>query len=274
LVPTTGNVFQTPIYKIDGGSVLPNPTLFNAWPSIRGNLNYYFWLPREIYRYTVFSGNGGAPAYLVLLAFAIFGALRDFARNAPMIIYALSTVGLFVVSGGIQGMRYVYPILPILVLLAFSGMKLAADHLRAPLRTAGRVLVYGVWLALVVSSVVTTSGWASSNMSRNRTPPGTWSGAYWKGSTRMFDLVQDHTPEDSVIIFFKPRLMRLRTQRNSFMTQTCEGLRKGDYLVSVKDGGTYNQIAPEKLQECNSTVTLSRVYDEDDWIVYRISPVP
>jgi hypothetical protein len=63
----------------------------------------------------------------------------------------------------------------------------------------------------------------------------------------------------------------LRAKRNSFMTLDCGNLSRGDYVVEVKEGGTYNQIAPEQIETCDPGVLLTRVYDKDDFVVYEIA---
>jgi hypothetical protein len=90
----------------------------------------------------------------------------------------------------------------------------------------------------------------------------------------MFEYIRDETPADSVIIFFKPRAMRLRTGRDAFFTTNCADLPKADYVAIVKSIGTYDQISPQLVRHCNPNVTLTPAYEKDDFVVYRLDPAP
>jgi hypothetical protein len=86
----------------------------------------------------------------------------------------------------------------------------------------------------------------------------------------MFEFIREQTPADSVVIFFKPRAMRLRTERDSFFTTRCEDLPDGDYVVIEKSMGAYDQIRREDLTHCNPAVSLTPVYEKDQFVVYQV----
>ena len=90
----------------------------------------------------------------------------------------------------------------------------------------------------------------------------------------MLQYIRDKTPADSVIIFCKPRAMRLRTDREAFFTTRCEDLPKGKYVAIVKSIGTYVQISPQLVRHCNPAVVLTAAYEKDDFVVYQITRLP
>jgi hypothetical protein len=269
ILPSEGGALQAFFRPNSGIAQLPGSGLFSSVEAIPSNLAYYFWLPRDLTDNTIFDSR---LVYLVLLLFALSWVLRRESRNLPMLAYGLATMGLYVLVGGKQGIRYIYPVLPILVLFSYGGMRRAASWAGTRLQPVTTVLIYGCWCALVVSSVVASGGFALQNMAAGRMHPRWW-GAYSPASAKMFDWVRHHTPADSIVIFFKPRALRLLTDRNSFLTLTCDNLPKGDYVISVRDGDSYNQIAPERIESCPG-VALTPVYDKDDFIIYRISSIP
>ena len=65
--------------------------------------------------------------------------------------------------------------------------------------------------------------------------------------------------------------MRLRTERASFFTTHCEDLPRGAYVVIEKSMGGYDQILPQNVMHCNPAVTLTPVYEKDQFVVYQIS---
>ena len=111
-------------------------------------------------------------------------------------------------------------------------------------------------------------------MAADRYVDGRSYGAFSPGSRAMFEYIQEKTPADSVIIFFKPRAMRLLTDRDSLSTTHCQDLSNGDYVAVVKSIGGYDQISPAEVPHCNPGLTLTPFYEKDDFIVYQIAAAP
>jgi hypothetical protein len=82
----------------------------------------------------------------------------------------------------------------------------------------------------------------------------------------VFNFIKDETPPDSVIVFFKPRAMRLFTDRDSIMVLECENLLLGDYVVLHKNW-EYSQILPKDIPECD--IPLKDVFENQRFIVYE-----
>jgi hypothetical protein len=185
----------------------------------------------------------------------------------------LVTILLYIAFPYTQGARYLYPIWPVLLVLTLDGMQTVAERLGSVQGRRLNAALMVLWGAVALFSLAIGTRLAALNMAHDRSQPGRTWGAFSPGSTAMFDFVSDHTPPDSVIIFYKPRAMRLRTDRDSFLTTDCTDLPKGDYVVTVESNGTYDQIAPDLVQSCNPAVQLTPVYVKDLFIVYEIQQV-
>jgi hypothetical protein len=122
------------------------------------------------------------------------------------------------------------------------------------------------WIALVVVSLAVSSTFARNNLAANREV----NGPFDPVSAQMFEFVREKTPAESVIIFFKPRAMRLFTERDSFMTDRCEDLRKGNYLALSEKVGDNGQIPPEEVPTCGSWVSLEQVFNNRRFTIYKI----
>jgi hypothetical protein len=239
--------------------------------SIWRNFQYYVWLPADMF--TDLMGGGG-PVYLMLLGGFLVQLARWRRRDLPLLAYGLGTLAFYVLWPPVQGLRYIYPLLPLFVLFSFKGMQLIAGGLRQTHRERGMAFVFDLWAALAVFSLAACIQLAWANMAANRTVYGRSYGAFSAGSSAMFEYVRDKTPEDSVIIFFKPRAMRLRSDRDSFSTTNCEDLTKGDYVAIVKGNSGWDQIPPQDVGHCNPAVRLTPAYEKDDFLVYQIDPAP
>jgi len=192
----------------------------------------------------------------------------------PIHVFIAATFGLYVVYPDFDSHRVLYPVFPLFVLLSFDGMVFAAGRLKRTRAKQALRLSYAFWGVVAAVSIAASAGSAWANMAANRNTPGRYWGAFGPGSTEMFDFVGHHTPADSVVIFQKPRAMRLRTDRDSFMTFKCADLPKADYVVTVTDSGGYDQIPPDQVETCNPSVTLIPVYTRDVFIVYQIVDTP
>jgi len=83
----------------------------------------------------------------------------------------------------------------------------------------------------------------------------------------MFEFVREQTPPDSIIIFFKPRVLRLLTNRDAFRSYTCDNFSQGDYVVFHNEQGATGQVADP--QACTN-VRLQPVFDNRRFIVYQV----
>jgi 4-amino-4-deoxy-L-arabinose transferase-like glycosyltransferase len=244
--------------------VMAVPTLRSAL----SNLWAYIWLPAGFFQGVT---GGGTIIQAVLLIFFCVSLAAHARRDFVFHFYILATLAVFLYGRQGPELRDFYPIWPLFVLFAFDGMKAAAARFKPALQPRGAALAAALWIALAIVSVAACVQLAWSNMAANRSLPGRSAGAFSPGSMAMFNFIKQKTPADSVIIFFKPRLMRLLTDRDSFMTPNCELLPGGDYVAILKSNGGSDQIPPERVEHCNQFISLSSVYDKDDFVVYKIT---
>ncbi len=237
--------------------------------SVWRNLQFYFWLPANMFADFL---HGGPPIYLVLLLGCMIQLSRWRPRDLPFLAYGLGTLAFYVLWPPLQGLRYIFPLLPIFILFSFEGMKVIVGLLKPKHRERGLAFVFDLWVALALFSLAAGIQLAWTNVAANRYVYGRSYGAFSPGSSAMFEYVREKTPADSVIIFFKPRAMRLRAERNTFSTFNCQDLTDGDYVAIVKSAGASDQILPQDVGHCNPAVHLTPVYEKDDFVVYQIDP--
>lgn len=260
-------VAQALIFPNGQDSYLSHFSMFSL-QGLWDNFLYYLWLPSWTFREIPL----GAALYPLLLVFVVISAVHTLrarwrrSRDLPIHAFSLATVAVFILWPERQGLRFIYPILPFLLLFAFDGMKLAAARLQAGWRKpAGRVLT-GFWLLLIVVSFGVSFSYARDNLSADRAI----NGPFDPVSAQMFAFLREKTPSQSVVIFFKPRALRLFTDRNAFMTDRCADLPKGDYLALSEKAGDNGQIAPEAISSCTE-VKLEEVFDNRRFTVYKIN---
>jgi hypothetical protein len=203
------------------------------------NIGYYFRLQAEFVK--------GIPLgvfFLVLMgALLLYDPLVALRRNLAILSYIAATLALLILWPENQGLRFVYPILPLTILLSGEGLRLLLDRLPARAREWTGRLAFFACAAFLLLSLGVSTGYDLANLRSDRQI----NGSFDPVSAQMFDFLQKQTAPNSVIVFFKPRAMRLLSGRDSFMTQRCEDLAKGDYFVLAEKQGSNAQIADLSL---------------------------
>jgi hypothetical protein len=237
-----------------------------SWMSIAGNMIFYARLPGDFLSSSI---SGGYLLYGVFVAGALVTAVSRWRHELPILLYVVSTIALFIIFPLRQGQRYIYPILPLFFLLAMQGMKIATAALPARMQRAAAISLLCIWLVPTVLSLGFGIHAAWMNLSVGRQPP---AGPYEPAAADMFSFIRHATPQDSVVIFRKPRAMRLLTDRDAFLTTDCDDLPMADYVVIVKEGDTKFQISPSRIGSCNPNVELTRKYGRGGFEVFEIDP--
>jgi len=224
-----------------------------------GNVIYYLKLPALLFDYIPLG-----IAFFVFTAILFFiGAGATWRKNLHFLAYIIITLLLFMLWPETQGIRFIFPILPLFILIAAQGAIWLGGKFSQPVFIKA---AFGIWLAMTMLSfgVSTWSGWNNLQSGRDINGP------FDPISMDMFEFIREQTPPDSIIIFFKPRAMRLFTDRDSFMTENCDDLRKGKYLVIHEKQGSNGQLTQQAAEACG--VPLTSVFNNKRFTVYQISP--
>lgn len=163
-----------------------------------------------------------------------------------------------------QGYRFIFPMLPFFIYFAIQGIRDTLSRFGEEKKIILQMGAYA-YLAIIVILFTYNSGmYAYENLRANREI----NGPFDPLSLETFDFIRDETPPESVIIFFKPRAMRLMTDRYALAITECDRIPEGDYLVLSKKVGENLQIPPEKIDMCS--LPLKKVFENRRFIVYEL----
>ena len=223
------------------------------------NLSYYLRLPAGMFEGIPLDGLFAA---LVIFSFlpGLFAGPR---KQAAFLAYMILTFALFITWPERQGLRFLFPILPLILLAAAEGWHLVLGNLPAERRPIVRWTGAGLAGALVILSLVTSTYVSWVNLQNGRTI----NGPFDPVSSEMFEFVREQTSPEGVVIFFKPRVLRLLTDRDAFMTNTCEDFSRADYVVFHEKQGGNGQV-PEPGACTN--VDLNIVFNNQRFTVYEV----
>lgn len=231
--------------------------------TIKYHLEYYATLTVDFYK--------GAPfpllIYLASLPLLVLGALRRYRTDYPMIAYAAISLILYIVWPDIQGLRFMYPLLPFYISFVLTGLETlsgAATSRRPALR---KTLCALPVVLVALSFLVHSSATARTNLLNDRQSP---NDAFTEATHDMFAFIETNTEPDSTIAFFKPRLMHMMTGRQSLLITTVPELPKADYfcLYTVR---LYRQMPFEEVYQQAERGTIGLIYENNDFKIYRVT---
>jgi hypothetical protein len=161
----------------------------------------------------------------------------------------------------VQGVRYLYPVVPFYFYFVVQGVR-AGWAIPERWRWLSRGL-HG----LVLLGVVAYFGFAAGRIARGALAGQNWPpGPLDRDGRAMFAFIQHFTQPADVIVFFKPRAMWLFTGRDSYSADECEKLSGGDYVVIHQEIGPARQVDPVLVPMCYSGVA---VYSNPTFVVYK-----
>ena len=225
-----------------------------------GFIGAYF----KVYGWFFGEGTGWQYLYYFVLAFALLGAWIRRRDELFFTLFFAVWMLVHITYPYWQGPRYIFPLLPIFIYFAFQGMKFAISKLSEKYRSTAQRVVYSFWIAIAIYFLITSSIASFSNVQSRRRI----NGPFDPMSVEVYDWIDRKTPPDSVLIFYKARVMRLMTNHPSIMINECDGMLKGDFLILSKKVGENNQVPPEEIKSCN--LPIDKVFDNRRFIIYEI----
>jgi hypothetical protein len=216
--------------------------------------------------FSVFFGNSITWIYLYdfLFIFFLIGLwLRRNDETTLIVFFSLWMLTL-VIWPIWQGPRFIFPLLPIFIYFTFQGMKSVINKLPEQYHQPGQSVFYGFCILIAGIFLFTSSTSAYVNLRNNRSI----NGPFDPYSIQVYDYIKEKTPSDSIIVFFKPRAMRLMTDHDTIMSTECDRMSLGDTIVLSRKVGENQQIAPEEIDSCN--LLLHEVLRNRRFIIYEI----
>ena len=202
--------------------------------------------------------------YYVLIPFFLLGAWDRRQQEPIFLLFFVFWMLVHITYPYWQGPRYVFPLLPIFIYFIYRGMKVLLTKLPQGYHLTGQRILYGFWILIAGVSFVNSVTNASLNLQNNREI----SGPFDSFSMEVYSYIKEETPPDSVIIFFKPRVMVMMTDHPTIMSTECDRMLKGDYLVLSRKVGANQQIPPEQIDACQ--LPLEQVLKNNRFVIYQI----
>ncbi len=235
------------------------------------NIYYYFLLPSALFGPLT----GSIVLYGITIPFALLGMIKNIKTDYLYLVFMVFTVIMLVFWPYRQGLRFILPILPFYIYFVFVGLcriRISPDIIPAKYNPMGVNLLHVFCFVVILGSCAgiayTCYQYPISGKSN------VINGPYTRTSTEMFDYIRSSTSHDDVIIFQKPRVMALYTDRRSVLVRDFDRIvnSHGTYIV-IAIGEDFPQswtplIEPAVVEDHPETFRL--VFDNSDYRIYRI----
>jgi hypothetical protein len=227
---------------------------------IRNSIAAYFNV------YSLFFGEAAGWRYLyyALVVFFLIGAGTRWREELFFLLFFVLWMIVHIAYPYWQGPRYIFPLLPIFIYFTFQGMKFVIQKLPEKYTLIGNRTLYGFWSLIAIVFLFNSGLNAYINLQHDRAI----NGPFDQYSNEVYKYIMDNTPANSVIIFFKPRVMVLMTDHPTIMSTECERMLKGNYLVLSRKVGRNQQIPPEEISACH--LPLGEVLKNSRFVVYQV----
>jgi 4-amino-4-deoxy-L-arabinose transferase-like glycosyltransferase len=227
--------------------------------TVLGHTTGYFRLFSEFFGKT----SSWVYLYYALFIFFLIGMWIRRKEEIIFIVFLIVWMVLLVTWPAWQGPRFIFPLLPIFLYFVFQGIKIVVQKLPEKVQIWGQRVSILFWCIIIGIFLFQSGVVAYENLKHDRSP----SSAYDQYSMEIYEFIREQTPPQSVIVFFKPRVMRLFTDRDSYMAMTCGELTRGNYVV-INKLAENSQVPEDEVDECG--IPIRDVFESRRFIVYEI----
>ena len=174
----------------------------------------------------------GKIIYLITIPFVILGLLEKIKKDYLYIAFSIFTVCLYILAPGRDGLRYLFPIIPFYLYFLFSGINKISFILSNKNIKIDTGLMAGIPLILLFFLTISVNIYRQYNLKDNIIP-----GPYQKDSVELFNYILLNTNKDSIVIFDRPRVITLYTNRKSARITNFDKIKESgaDYVVCRKN---------------------------------------
>ena len=252
------------IFLPEGGASHASALAKTSPEHLMRNLKYYFELPLDFLVKVPLK----KLLWWTSIPVALFGVIQRRHSYYHMIIYVFLTVLLYIHWPGTEGLRFIFPVIPFYGLFVLAGVTAfqagTTDRERLFRKTVGLLPFILVLFCFALNSVKL----ARKNLAHHRELA---SGPFTAASMNMFKFIEQNTERNSIVIFFKPRVMRMLTGRQSLMICKPEQITRGNYFVLYLKERVKDQVSPESVINLTKQGYALLVYENSEFRVYYLT---
>ncbi len=193
-----------------------------GWVQLK-NIGLYALLPSTIWHSWTENSLPNLLIGLPLLTVAATGILKNWRKDWLFLIYGFFSLILLFAYPIYQGFRFILPLLPFYLYFLFKGFSKLGQDLSERLGKGWLTIPHSLYGMILLILFVQATIQTAHNLANGREKPGPFDPI----SQQMFETIAQKAKPDDVVVFFKPRLMRLLTGREILrgaeLRSSCQG---------------------------------------------------
>lgn len=237
--------------------------------TIEQNIVYYFELTNNYWNSLL--GSPQFPLWVIFVFFTVIGLIDQgvTAKHLNLTVLLIGTYLVLILLPYTQGLRYMFSILPVLMLFCGYGGKRVWNWISPKLKTnedlKKRILivisllilchVYAPWIGNGITNLTAGQELYQEDI-------------YSSEAIDMYHYIQDHIDDSEIIAFQKPRALHLNTGKSAFAPYiNSHDLYEADYYLASTVIFPYTDIGVIEQEKDNITL----MYENDVFSLYRIN---
>ena len=225
----------------------------------------FFWVFPSPYKHFIFGAT---------IPLALWGIISNYRRDTAFIIIILLNLLLLFIAPFSRDIRYLFPVMPFYLYFTFVGIDQSIKSTPEKFTRVGYFCLYFFVCIYLLNSFYSVNRNNLNNLV-NKTKfvaRGPFNSLY----NEMFGFINTNTESNSVMVFMKPRVMTLRTQRKSLSLHRIKFIEKSKiwkmnptYLTILKSVSSYQQLPPSEVQQLLDQGRISKVFENDGASIYK-----
>ena len=206
--------------------------------------------------------------YMLVAAVLIGIIYKGFTDNIHLTLLVIGTLLVDIMLPYRQGLRYIYNILPLLVMYAAYGIVLVSKGFKKIIHAPEKIWKYaGIVAAVLVLSMPVISHMRVGIFNLNHWGWMNNDDVYIGEATEVYRYIQEHVSEDAIIAFGKPRALYLNTGRVSIRTgYNGHRITDADYYLQYHI--SHSEFSPEKEEA--SRTPMIKEFENEFFALYKV----
>ena len=234
--------------------------------TLKKNIVYYLILPSEFFSSkAIFKF-----IYFFSMPFAFYGFIANIKKDYPFAMFMIfNALILLVFPFTTQGIRYILFILPFYCYYFLKGfVEFNMLELNRGYKKVCIGAMYFIMATLIFSFLLRDVNYIRKVYKENRY---THEGPYSKNATEMINFIINFTKPDDKLVFFKPRALRLYTNRKTVVNYNIDDIvnHRFKYVVVYKNDMEHDYRIKFRY-DIDKSHFFRKIFENDEYLIYEL----
>lgn len=175
-----------------------------------------------------------------------------------IVLFMIGFITLLILWPARQGIRYAFGVIPFLVFFGVVGLTKFGNLAR--FATIALLICFGIKDISIITK----------NITNDFSPTNIAAEAYSDEAKDMYEFIKANTPKEAEIIFFKPRVLYLNTNRLGFHATKLEDFKKADFALELRWEWLETEMIQGFINELKTQNALAKVHENKYFTLYEI----